>query len=198
MKPARTHTKQLLTTLILSLVLVSKAQASTINLVADGEWNEFNVDDFSSISQGVEWIDLNNSNSPNFGSPLSYQFTISNGFKGLLSVVDAGFAGDRFEILNNGQGIGLTSASNNSTDYSNNFAANLNNVNFSNGLFELTEGTYNISGALFSTLQPFNATNGALKLEVTTVPLPGSYGLFLGGLSLLTFVRRRQAKSRTL
>lgn len=177
----------------LGLGLVAQAQASTISLSADNQWNEFSVDDFSSISTGVEWIDTSNSNSLNFGTANTYQFTVASGYKGFLSVVDAGFAGDRFQVFNNGQSLGLTSLTSNSIDYSNNFDSNLLDANFSSTVFELAAGTYSITGELASTLQPFNATNGALKLEVAAVPLPGALGLFLGGMSLLALVRRRRA-----
>lgn len=186
--------KHLTLALTLGVVFASQAQASTVALVANGDWKEFNVDDFSSATQGVEWIDMNDSNSASFGSALTYQFTIASGFQGLLSVVDAGIAGDSFEIFNNGQSIGFTTDTTNNVEYSNNFESNLTNANFSSGVFILNDGTYNISGALFSTLQPFNATNGALKLDVAPVPLPGAFGLFAGGLSLLAFMRRRRAK----
>ncbi len=179
--------------LSLGLGLIAQAQATTVSLAADGQWNEFNVDDMSSTSQGVEWIDMNDSNSPNFGSVLTYQFTVATGFKALLSVVDAGQAGDHFKIFNNGQSLGLTSDSSTNTDYSNNFDSNLTNTNFSSGVFALTDGTYNITGILLSTFQPFNATNGAVKLEVTAVPLPDTFGLFLGSLSLFALARRRRA-----
>jgi len=185
--------KHLTLALTLGVVFASQAQASTVALVANGDWNEFNVNDEFSTTQGVEWIDFNDSNSPDFGSALTYQFTIASGFKGLLSVVDAGVAGDSFQIFNNGQSVGFTSNTNNTIEYSNDFNSNLTNANFSSGVFALNEGSYNISGALFSTLQPFNATNGALKLEVTSVPLPGTFGLLAGGLSLLAFLRRRRA-----
>jgi hypothetical protein len=176
---------------ILGLSFVTQAQANTITLTANGQWNEFNVDDFSSASQGVEWINLSDSNSATFGSALTYQFTIAHGFEGFINVVDAGFAGDRFEIFNNSQSIGITSDTTSSSDYSNNFADNLNNLHFSKATFSLNEGTYNITGTLFSTLQPFNATNGAIKLDVTPVPLPGTLGLLSCSLFILTVMRRR-------
>ncbi|MES2821985.1 MAG: VPLPA-CTERM sorting domain-containing protein [Pseudomonadota bacterium] len=182
---------QFIAVLTLSLGVIAQVHASTVALDANGQWNEFNVDDFSSASQGVEWIDVTDSNTSEFGSALTYQFTIANGFTGLLSVVDASFAGDRFEIFNNNQSLGLTSDTANNSAYSNNFASNLTNVNFSSAFFTLGEGTYNISGALFSTLQPFNATNGAIKLEVTAVPLPSTFGLMLTSVGLLAFMRRR-------
>ena len=177
--------------LTLGLGLTTHAHAGIIYLSADGEWSEFSVDDFSSVSQGVEWIDTTDSNSPEFGSTLTYQFTIATGFKGHLSVVDAGFAGDRFEIFNNGLSIGITSETSSDIDYSNNFESNLASTDFSKHIFTLTEGTYNITGGLFSTLQPFNATNGALKLDVTPVPVSGTLGLLFIGLSIITLARRR-------
>lgn len=187
--------KQFIAALTLGLGVIAQTQASTITLNANGQWNEFNVDDFSSASQGVEWIDLINSNTSDFGSALTYQFTIASGFTGMLSVVDASHAGDRFEIFNNNQSLGLTSETANSSAYSNDFASNLTNVNFSSAFFTLGEGNYNISGALFSTLQPFNATNGALKLEVTAVPLPSTLGLMLTSVGLLAFMRRRRGRA---
>lgn len=177
---------------VLGLALTAQAHASTISLTGNGQWHEFNVDDFSSASQGVEWIDLSDSNSASFGSALTYQFTIAHGFEGFLNIVDAGFAGDRFEIFNNGQSLGVTTDTTNSNDYSNNFANNLNNLGFSKGTFAFNEGTYNITGSLFSTLQPFNATNGALKLDVTPVPLPGTFSLLLCGMLILVFTNRRR------
>ena len=176
----------------LSLGFIAQAQATTISLSADNTWNEFNVDDFASTSGGVEWIDANDSNSPSYGSALTYQFTVAHGFTGLLSVVDAGNAGDRFKVYNNGQSIGLTSNISTSSDYSNNFNNNLVNTNFSNGIFLLSEGTYNITGALFSTSQAFNSTNGALKLEVTAVPVPAAFVLMFSSLSFLGFIGRRR------
>jgi len=176
---------------ILGAGLIANANATTQALTADGQWQEFNVDDLSSISGGAEWIDLLDSNSPNFGSPLSFSFTIDSGHQGKLSVVDAGFAGDRFQIFNNGQSIGFTSAASNSTEYSLDFDANLTSSNFSNGIFMLAAGSYTVSGALSETLQPFNATNGALKLETSEVPVPGAFGLFAAATYLLAAVRRR-------
>ncbi|RZA09194.1 MAG: hypothetical protein EOO68_01095 [Moraxellaceae bacterium] len=165
--------------------------ASTVALPTH-EWVEFNVDDASADSQGAEWIDLTDSNTEAFGTPSIYQFTISEGYKGVLQVIDGGLSGDRFEIFNNGQSLGFTSETVNADDYSNDFDSNLTNNHFSRGLFDLSAGTYNISGNLFSTLQPFNATNGAIKLEVSTVPLPNSIGLLFCGLSLFAVLRRRR------
>jgi hypothetical protein len=192
--------KQLVLAVTMGLGLIASTQASIVPLLmvpllADGHWNEFNVDDFSANSQGTEWIDTNDSNSPNFGMPLHFLFNIANGSTGTLTVVDAGFAGDRFEIYNNGQPIGSTSATNNSTNFSNFFSNNLYNTNFSSAIFTLNNGSYDITGTLLNTLQSFNATNGALKLEVskaTVLPEPSSVALLLAGMGLFFIARRRR------
>lgn len=175
----------------LGVGLIANANATTQTLAADGQWQEFNVDDLSSVSTGTEWIDLLDSNSPSFGSPLSFTFTIDSDHQGKLTVVDAGFAGDRFQIFNNGQSIGFTSATSNSTDYSLDFSANLTNSSFSSGTFTLAAGSYTITGMLSETLQPFNATNGAVKLETSAVPVPGAFGFFATAAGLLAATRRR-------
>lgn len=175
----------------LGLGLTAQANATEFNITADGQWHEFNVDDFSAISGGTEWIDFLDSNSPNFGSQLSFTFTIDSGHQGKLTVVDGGFAGDRFQVFSSGQSIGFTSTTSNSTDYSVDFATNLANSNFSSCIFTLAAGTYTITGKLFETLQPFNATNGALKLETAAVPVSGAFGLFASAIALLASRRRR-------
>lgn len=181
---------------VLLFLLAAQANASTISLSASGQWTEFAIDSWSAKTGGVEWIDLNDSNSPDFGSASIYHFTIDSGFRGLLNIVDGGFAGDRFQIFNNGQALALTSDTTNSSDYSNDFSLNLDNPNFSQGLFTLSPGTYNLTGELFSTLQPFTATNGALKLDVTAVPVPNSFGLLLCGVSLMAYLQRRRVCQR--
>lgn len=185
---------KVLNVLLMSSLLAGlslQAQASTVALSADGAWNEFTLDDFTAISGGTEWIDAADSNAAGFGSALSYQFTINAGYEGKLTVVDAGFSGDRFEVFANGQSIGLTSFTSDSTDLSNDFDANLLNAHYSQGIFTFKAGTYTITGDLFSTLQGFNATNGALKLTVSAVPEPSSYALMVMGLGLIAATRRR-------
>ena len=186
------HAKKILATLTLTLGVAFQAQATTVALSSDGIWNEFNVDDFSAISAGTEWIDYADSTSPAFGTPLQYTFTIATSYEGKLTVVDAGFAGDTFAVYANSVLLGTTSATSNSADYSNDFDANLANSNFSSGTFTLAAGSYTVTGGLFSTNQAFNATNGALKLEVMLVPEADTYAMLLAGLGLVSIARRRK------
>ncbi len=184
------HLKNFTLVFAFCFAFITPAQATTIALNGNGQWHEFNVDDFLSATQGVEWVDINDSNAISFGSALAFEFSIANGFKGLFSVVDAGFAGDRFTVFNQGIELGTTSESNNANDYSNIFSANLTNNHFSRGVFSFDAGDYRLTGSLLSSLQNFNATNGAVKLDITPVPSPNTLALLALGLGLLTFRRR--------
>ena len=180
--------------LVLSLGLMANAQATTVTLNPGDTWNEFTIDDFSSMTSGTEWIDATDSNSPDFGSPLHFMFTVPQGFTGILSIVDGGFAGDRFEVFNHGASLGVTSNSTNSADFSNDFADNWNNINFSSAVFTLASGSYDITGNLLSTLQDFNATNGALKFQAVgsaPLPEPSPALLLFVGVGLMALVRLR-------
>jgi hypothetical protein len=114
-----------------------------------------------------------------------------------LTVVDAGFSGDRFQIFDNGVSLGLTGAAVNS--YPNSigldFDAALSNSNFSRGIFSLGAGNHSITGllsvsALDDSSAPLNATVGGLN--ITPVPEPETYALMLAGLALVA--ARRRAK----
>jgi hypothetical protein len=87
-----------------ALALAAALPAHAVALAADGQWTPFDVDELTSASAGLEWIDIAD------GSPLGFEFTIDAGFVGTLTVVDAGFAGDRFEVFNGAVSLGGTSA----------------------------------------------------------------------------------------
>jgi hypothetical protein len=87
---------------VLMSVLCAQAEAST--LVADGAWNAFDVDSSVSNSGNLEWIDLE-------GNPLSFDFTLSK--SAYLTIVDGGFAGDRFNVYDNGVLLDQTSVASN-------------------------------------------------------------------------------------
>lgn len=186
--------KHTLLALALGFGVTAQAHATNISLIADGQWNEFNVSDLDAISGGNEWIDFNNSLDPNFGTALTYQFTVATGYEAKLTVVDGGLAGDIFNVKSNGASLGNTSTTSIiGSAFSNNFDANLADSNYSSGVYTLNAGTYNITGSLFSTTQGFNSTNGALKLETFALAVPeeSTFAMLLAGLGLMAFARRR-------
>jgi hypothetical protein len=183
--------KHALLSIALGLGVSAQAHATNISLIADGQWSEFVVSEFDAISGGTEWIDGANTLDPNFGTALTYQFTIQNGFVGQLTVVDSSFSGDVFDVKSNGLSIGQTSTATEGASGVYNFDDNLADSRYSRGIFTLTAGNYNITGSLFSTTQPFYSTNGALKLEVAAVPEESTFAMLLAGLGLMAFARRR-------
>lgn len=202
-----TSFKALLITALLGTTAVA-SQATTIDLATQGtaagygQWNSFNVSDIDALSHGVEWVDNANSLDPNFGSPLSFAFTIAQGSKGLLTVVDAGFSGDTFTLSNLGAFLATTSVVPSATDLSahyvgTDFDAALGDASFSRAVLELGAGNYRIAGALAQSVigdfdgLPLNSTVGAVQLLVSPVPEPSTYLMLLAGLGLVGVVKRR-------
>ena len=169
------------------LALTSQAQAATLNV--DGVWNTFDVDSSLSNSGNLEWIALD-------GSPLSFDFTLSQ--SAYLRVVDGGFAGDRFQIFDNGNTLGTTS--NTTNNYPNSigldFDLALADSSYSQGIYLLSAGQHSITGllslsALDDSNPPINATVGAVSL--TSVPLPAAAWLYATGAALIGAVSRRRS-----
>lgn len=181
------------------------AQATSINLAADNQWQAFGVDSFSAVSGGTEWIDNDYSNAAGFGTPLDFTFTIAAGFVGELTVVDAVMAGDTFNVFNAGSLLGSTSSVavqqyGSAPDVGYDYDAALQNSAFSRAVFTLGAGTYSISGALAQSLMiddglgglsPLNATAGAVKLSVSAVPEPSTLALVIAALGVTWLVSRR-------
>jgi len=175
--------------LFLAAVVMSTlcAQAEASTLVADGAWNAFDVDELTSASTGLEWIDLD-------GNALSFDFTLSG--SAYLKVVDGGFAGDRFNIYDNGVLLDQTSVASNTypaslgLDFDAAYASSL----YSRGLFWLGAGSHSITGLLSQSAldgsTPINATVGAVSL--TAVPLPAAAWLYVTGTALMGFISRRR------
>jgi hypothetical protein len=181
-------------------VIAAPAHATTAALPADGNWNEFTVDNSVAPAYGNGWIDYTD------GSPLSFSFTIAAGSIGTLTVVDAGYAGDTFAITNFGTVIGNTSGVPTGTiegPREHDFDAALANPAYSHGVFTLGAGTYSISGWLLQSVlddsgAALDATDGALRLSVSLVPEPTGAALLLGGLAALALLARRRQSNPSI
>ena len=183
-------------TLVVAAFFAPAVHATNVPLAADGSWNEFTVDNLAAPAFGNGWIDFND------GSPLAFDFTIAAGSIGTLTVVDAGFAGDTFNITNFGAALGTTSSvATGTTDgpVVFDFDAALADSSFSRGVFTLGAGSYSISGSLLQSVLDagvaLNSTNGAVSLSIAAaVPEPSSYALLLLGLCIGGVVTRRRAR----
>ena len=184
--------KPMLMTAALATAMMSPVLfAETITLQPNAQWNAFDVDNSVSNSGGLEWIDLNN-------DPLKFTFTLTH--SAFLDVVDAGIAGDVFNVYANGVLKGQTSAAVNSypNGLGTHFDAAWANPNYSHGSFWFQAGTYTVTGllttsALDNSGQAINATVGAVRLDIPAVPEPESVWLMMTG-GLLTFIKLRRAK----
>ncbi len=167
--------------------LATQSQAATLDV--DGSWQIFDIDNSISNSGDLEWISLD-------GNALSFEFTLSS--SAYLRVIDGGFAGDRFQVFDNGQVLGLTSKpTNNYPDSIGlDFDLALTQSIYSQGLYLLNAGNHSITGllnlsALDDNNTPINATVGAVSL--TAVPLPAAAGLYAAGAALIGIVSRRRS-----
>ncbi len=181
----------------LTLAATCPAHATHIELAADGAWQEFTVDNLVAPGYDTGWID------PADGSALDFDFTVAAGSTAQLTVVDAGFAGDTFTLTNFGASLGQTSsvaAGTTSGPVVFDFDAALADPSFSRGVFTLTAGSYRVGGRLAESVLdggvPLDATNGAVRLTLTTaaVPEPSTFALLAGGLGLLGFAARRRGR----
>lgn len=176
------------TILAAAFLAVTSGQIQAAPLNADGSWNAFDIDEFSAVSGGLEWIDLD-------GEALSFDFTLTE--SAYLKVVDGGFSGDRFQVFDNGQLLGETSAAINSypTSLGLDFDQAFSNANYSQGVYLLAVGSHTITGLLsLSALDDIgsdiNASVGAVSL--TAVPLPAAAWLYAAGLAFFGAVSRRR------
>jgi hypothetical protein len=159
------------------------AQAANVQVSQFNQWYQFDVDAGLAATGTPVWIDNSD------GSTLSFTFTV--GDRTVLSVVDAGFAGDTFKIfLNNGNGISTSAVpvvayeSNPPLEFD--FDAAFANPAYSALQLVLDAGTYTLTGIVDQSVtylgQPLNATFGAVRLSV---PEPGSLGMTLLAIALL-------------
>jgi hypothetical protein len=196
----RTLAPLALAALALTAAISAPVHATTINVTTDGSWYEFDVDDLTSLSGETEWID--NVTGPagyvGDGSTMSFAFTLASG--GVLRVVDAGFAGDTFQVFNGTTFLFETSAVpetdfSTAADIGTDFdAAFADHANFSYAEFLLGPGTYTIKGALWQSVldgtTPLNATVGAIS--VSAVPVPAAGWLLVSALAGGFGVARRR------
>ena len=172
------------------VALASPAHAVTV--AADGSWNAFDVDPFSANSGGLEWIALD-------GSALSFEFDLSG--PATLHIVDAGFAGDRFEIFDAGVSLGVSSAGLDSfpSSVGTDFGTAWSNAAYSRASFTLNAGVHSITGRLFASALDergarIDATVGALSITpvIVPVPEPTTFLLMLAGLAGMALIGSRR------
>lgn len=175
-----------------ALALAALAPAHAASLPADGTWAGFIVDG-NLPPYSLNWVDDNS-------GPLSFEFTVAAGYVATLTVVDAGFSGDRFAVYDGATLLGQTGAAVNG-DVSGptvlSFDDALADSAFSRDVFTLGAGSHAITGWLSASttdaIGPLNATLGGVRLTVSPVPEPATVAtLLLGlGLGLLAAARRR-------
>jgi hypothetical protein len=178
--------------LALAAFCAAPAHSATVDVVPDGSWYTFDMDEF--------FPDLFWRTAETGEETLSFTFTVAQVVA--LTVVDTGAtAGDRFEVFDNGNSLGLTS------EVANQFFEEAVGVNpdaslasgaYSFATYLLAAGTHTITGRLAQSWvdefgDPLNAAVGALRVtEVAPVPLPAGILLLLsGGGALGLFSRRR-------
>ncbi len=179
-------------TLAAIALLAFQGAAQSAVLAADSSWAGFLVDDVTAQSSGVEWID-------DQGLPLHFGFSIAPGFQGTLTVVDAGFSGDRYLVRDGAVLLGATGAAVAGDAFGAitfSYDDALANADFSRAVFTLGAGVHDISGVLSQSLMvsgaPLNASIGAVRLAVSAVPEPATLATLLAGLALLGVVLRRR------
>lgn len=157
----------------LFLSMPTNAKAKLIDLNVDGGWY-----DFGFYGVGKSWQH-------------EYSFTLLK--PSILTVTDAHNATDRFEVFSNGESLGLTSEplGVTSDDAKKNFDLAASDPRWSTGIWNLTPGTYLISGNTFQLAAKMSGGTAALRVDTAPVPAPAAVWLLgsalVGGLGLRKF-----------
>ena len=190
----RTRLRVALTGSVAALGLASaSAGASTIDITNASGWQQLDVDNFLSLSSGTEWIDghTDATNPAYQGDGSALSFVVNNTSAVFLTVITGGFAGNRYDVYDNGSLLGITSqVATSTTSIGTNFDAALARGNYSTATYLLAAGSHTITGDLYFSADGLDASVGAVA--VNAVPLPASAWLLLSGSGLLAFVSRRR------
>lgn len=144
----------------LFLSIPATAKAALVNLTVDGGWHEF----------GFFGVD----------TPWNHEFSFNLLTPGILTVTDAFFVGDSFEVFSNGMSLGTTSdptpfSQTGEIDYETSYDLAAANPLWSTGVWNLAAGNYLISG--LAVTSPLGAGGGALRVDTAPVPAPAAIWL---------------------
>ena len=185
----------LIASLLLVGVMSARAGATEIYPVK-GSWYLFDVDEIVSLSGGTEWIDAQNDELSGYrgdGSALAFSFSLTN--SAFLNLVDAGLAGDVFNLLINGVNYTSSSVAASSAAYVGiDLDAAWMAPGFSRLSVLLVPGDYTVTGFLKQSATdeygfPYLATAGGLK--IVDVDESGIFVLLGVGAFMLLFIRQK-------
>ncbi len=176
-----------------AMLSMAGAQAGPVSTTPtlDGRWYAVFMDTAESGTSA--WFDIEGDHA----DTVSFDFTTTQAV--WLTVVDAGFTGDTFQVLDGNVVLGTTSVPGaaNYPGLTFDFDEAWADGNFSRGTYLLQAGTHHITGWLAQSALddggvPINATFAGLKLEVAAVPEPSSWLLALSGLAFVASLARRR------
>jgi hypothetical protein len=122
---------------------------------------------------------------------VTFDFTLVT--TALLTVTDVSLTGDRFEVMDTGISLGLTSIPTGTmySDSTDNYDVAAADPRWSTGVFTLGAGTHSISGIAVSS--PYGHGSGAVRLDTgSAVPEPSMVLLFGTGLIGLAALGRKK------
>jgi hypothetical protein len=190
--------RHLLAAGLLTFASLGSAHAiTTVTLAAGSGWQGFVIDPPSQSIPGtpLAWHTLDTT------GDIAFSITVNSGEYGTLLVTDSGYAGNVFSVTADGLSLGNTSAATNDANSVNgvfDYAAAFADPTFSHGTYGFGQGTYIITGALFSSAVDasgvaFNSTIGGVNFTVTAVPEASTLAMLMAGLGLVGLLARRRA-----